>query len=284
MNANPAPIPDATPLLDIDEASVRRDGKMILDSLRLRVMPGQHTAIVGPNGAGKSTLVKLVARRIYPLARPDGRVPVSVFGRARWNVAELRSLLGIVSPALQREYTSELRLGVFEAVVSVFFAAHGYGLDDVITDAMRERARAALAQVGAGHLAGRAMTSLSTGEARRVLIARALVNKPRALLLDEPCAGLDMASRRRFLEHLRELARGGTTLLLVTHHIEEILPEVSQVLLLRHGRTFAQGTKDAVLTDSALSGAYGMPIRVHREGPWFHAGVAERIGEATASD
>lgn len=283
MNANPAPVPAATPLLDIDEASVRRDGKVILDRLRLRVMPGQHTAIVGPNGAGKSTLVKLVARRIYPLARADGGVPVSVFGRERWNVAELRSLLGIVSPALQREYTSELRLGVFEAVVSVFFAANGFGLDDVITDDMRERALAALAQVGAEHLVERAMTSLSTGEARRVLIARALVNAPRALLLDEPCAGLDMASRRRFLENLRELARRGTTLLLVTHHIEEILPEVQQVLLLKRGHTIAQGPKDAVLTDSALSGAYGMPIHVHKDGAWFHASVAQAAGAAPAS-
>jgi len=266
------PTPDM-PLLDIDEASVMRGEQLILDRLSLRVEPGQHTAILGPNGSGKSTLVKLVARQIYPLARDDGRGQVRVFGRERWNVAELRGLLGIVSPALQRDYTSEMPLEVFDAVVSGFFAARGLGLDHRVSDAMRERAREALAQLDAGHLAGRDMASLSTGEARRVLIARALVHRPRALLLDEPCAGLDLASRRRFLEGLRTLARGGTTLLLVTHHIEEILPEIGQVVLLRDGRVRQQGDKPATLNDTSLSDTFGMPIRVQRHGDWYSASI-----------
>lgn len=260
-----------TPLLDIDEASVLRGERLILDHLSLRVAAGQHTAILGPNGSGKSTLVKLIARQIYPLARDDGRGQVRVFGRERWNVAELRGLLGIVSPALQRDYTSEAPLEAFDAVVSGFFAARGLGLDHQVSEPMRERAREALAQLDAGHLAGREMASLSTGEARRVLIARALVHRPRALLLDEPCAGLDLASRRRFLESLRTLARHGTTLLLVTHHIEEILPEISQVLLLRDGRVLQQGAKPAMLTDIALSATFGMPIHVHRRDDWYAA-------------
>lgn len=258
-------------VLTLDEASVMRGERLILDRLSLRVAAGQHTAILGPNGSGKSTLVKLIARQLYPLAGPGGGSSVRVFGRDRWNVSELRQLLGIVSPALQLDYTSDEPLVAFEAVVSGFFAARGLGLDHAVSEGMRAQAHAALHQVGAAHLAGRQMASLSTGEARRVLIARALVHRPRALLLDEPCAGLDMASRRHFLEYLRQLARGGTTLLLVTHHVEEILPEIGQILLLREGRVQQQGDKADVLVDAALSAAFGIPVQVQRRGDYYVA-------------
>ncbi|MEW9622690.1 ABC transporter ATP-binding protein [Rhodanobacter geophilus] len=262
------------PLLEIDAATVLRGGLPVLDRFSLRVEEGRHTAILGANGSGKSTLVQLIARQLYPLAHDDRRGPVRVFGRERWNVAELHGLLGIVSPVLQHDYTSEMPLEVFDAVVSGFYAARGLGLDHQVSEGMRERAHAALAQLDASHLVGRDMAGLSTGEARRVLIARALVHRPRALLLDEPCAGLDLASRRRFLESLRALARGGTTLLLVTHHVEEIIPEIGHVLLLKHGRVLRQGGKTATLTDGALGEAFDMPMRVTRHGDWYHAAVA----------
>ena len=271
MNAAANAMP---PLLEIDDATVMRGGRPALDRFSLRLDTGRHTAVLGANGSGKSTLVQLVARQLYPLAPGDGRSPVRVFGRAHWNVAELRGLLGIVSPSLQRDYTSEMPLEVFDAVVSGFFSARGLGLDHQVGTDMRECALGALEQLDASHLVGRAMASLSTGEARRVLIARALVHRPRALLLDEPCAGLDLTSRRRFLESLRALARGGTTLLLVTHHVEEILPEIDQVLLLKDGRVLRQGDKATTLTDAALGAAFGMPVRLTRHGEWHHAAVA----------
>ncbi len=268
-----------TPLLEIDGATVLRDGRRIIDDLRLRVAPGQHTVISGPNGAGKSTLVKLVARQIYPLARDDGCGRVRVFGRERWNVADLRGLLGIVSPALQREYTTDTMLKAFDAVVSGFLSARGLGLDlaHQVNAGMRARAEAALAEIGASHLAQRDMASLSTGEARRVLIARALVHHPRALLLDEPCAGLDLASRRRFLGRLQDLARRGTTLLLVTHHIEEIPPEIQQAVLLRKGRAFAAGPKRTTLSGANLGTVFGMPIQVTEADGWYHASIVDGL-------
>jgi iron complex transport system ATP-binding protein len=258
-------------LLTIDQASVMQGDRLVLDRLSLCIADGQHTAILGPNGSGKSTLVKLIARQLYPLAKRDGNGRVCIFGRDRWNVAELRSLLGIVSPAVQLDYTSDTPVEVFDAVVSGFFAARGISFNHQVTDDMRGCAHDALAQVGATPLIGRDMASLSTGEARRVLIARALVHRPRALLLDGPCAGLDMASRRHFLEGLRELARSGTTLLLVTHHVEEILPEIGQVVLLRDGRVFRQGSKADTLTDATLSEAFAMPVRVSRHGDYYAA-------------
>jgi iron complex transport system ATP-binding protein len=261
----------ATPLLEIDEASVMRGERLILDRFSLRIGAGEHTAILGANGAGKSTLVRLITRELYPLARGDGRAAMRVFGRDRWQVSELRGLLGIVSPSLQQDCASDATLEVGEAVLSNFFASQRLGLDHRVTPAMRERAAEALAHAGASHLVGRNLASLSTGEARRVLIARALVHRPRALLLDEPCAGLDMASRRRFLESLRGLARHGTTLLLVTHHIEEILPEIGRVVLLRDGRLLRQGDKAEVLTSTALSETFGMPVSVQRHGDYYSA-------------
>ncbi len=273
MNAHHDELADA-PLLDIDDASVMRGDRLILDRFSLRIGAGQHTAILGANGAGKSTLVRLITRELYPLAREDGRASVHVFGRDRWHVSDLRGLLGIVSPSLQHDCTTDATLEVSEAVLSSFFAAQRLGLDHQVTRAMRERADEALHQAGATHLLGRAMASLSTGEARRVLIARALVHRPRALLLDEPCAGLDMASRRRFLENLRGLARHGTTLLLVTHHVEEILPEIQQVALLRDGCLHKQGAKHDVLTGALLSETFGMPVCVERHGDYYSAAIA----------
>jgi iron complex transport system ATP-binding protein len=261
------------PLLEIHEASVMRGERLILDQLSLCLTIGQHSAILGANGSGKSTLIRLIARQLYPLARNDGLPVVRVFGRDRWSVSELRSVIGIVSPALQLDYTTDTPLEVFDTVVSGFFAARGLGLDHEVTPLMHDRALEALALMEASSLIGREMASLSTGEARRVLIARALVHRPRALLLDEPCAGLDPASRRRFLESLRQLARHGTTLLLVTHHVEEILPEIDHVLLLREGRMLQEGSKATVLTDDSLTAAFGMPMRVEQHGEYYSASV-----------
>ncbi|MEO8779789.1 MAG: ATP-binding cassette domain-containing protein [Rhodanobacter sp.] len=261
-------------LLEVDQASVMQGDRLVLDRMSLRIAAHQHTAILGANGSGKSTLVKLIARQLYPLAPGDGSNTVRIFGRDRWSVSDLRSLLGIVSPSVQLDYTSDTPVEVFDAVVSGFFAARGVARNHHVTENMRKCAREALAHVDAIHLVGRPMASLSTGEARRVLIARALVHRPRALLLDEPCNGLDMASRRHFLESLRELARTGTTLLLVTHHVEEILPEIDHVVMLREGRILQQGSKADTLTDSALSAAFGAPARVTRHGDYYAAALA----------
>ena len=273
-DAHTDPAPSASPqVLRIDDASVARDGSLALDRLSLGVDAGQHTAILGANGSGKSTLVQLIARQLYPLAHGHAQRPaVRVFGQARWHVAELRKRLGIVSPALQEDYTGgDAPPEVLETVLSGFYAARGLWVDHHPSAAMHAQARAALADVGASALIGRSMATLSTGEARRVLIARALVHAPQALLLDEPCAGLDMAARRRFLERLRALARGGTTLLMVSHHAEEIVPETRQVVLLKSGRVLAAGAPAEVLTERLLGEAYGMPITVRASNGWYSA-------------
>lgn len=258
------------PLIELDRATVVRGDAAVLHALSLRIVAGQHTAILGPNGCGKSTFIKLINRELYPLAR-EGESPVKVMGRDRWNVNELRTQLGVVTGDLGRDLLEMPGLGVEDAVLTGFFASFMLPPDCEITPGMRDRAHQALAQVHATALTTRQVAELSTGEMRRVLIARALVHRPQALLLDEPTAGLDLVAQRDFLQLLRKLAREGITLVLVTHHLEEIIAEIDRVILLRAGSVLADGARADVLTSELLSQAYGGPLRVRQEGDAYSA-------------
>jgi iron complex transport system ATP-binding protein len=258
------------PLLRFDQANLVKNGHPILRDITLQIYEGRHTAILGPNGSGKSSLIKLITSHHYPLARADGRPTVELFGRDRWNVFDLRTLLGIVSSDMHTSFVGGGVLAL-DAVVSGFFASHGLARNHEVTADMVRSARESLELMEASHLAETRMDRMSTGEARRVLIARALAPDPRALLLDEPTAGLDLVARRRFLETLREVARRGKTILLVTHHVEEIIPEVEHVVLLKEGRVFAEGPKEQMLSEGVLSSLYGTSIDVRAGGCYYTA-------------
>lgn len=261
---------DTSPLLTIANARVMADADTcILDLPALVIDAHESTAILGPNGSGKSTLVKLITRQLYPLHGSE----VRIFGQDSWNVFDLRKLLGIVSSSMQLDFDAEPPLEVLDCVVSGFFASRGLWAHQQYTQQMVDVSRTALEEVGASRLIGRDMASLSTGEARRVLIARALAHRPRALLLDEPCAGLDPAARHHFLDMLRAIARGGTAMLFITHHIEEILPEISRVVMLKDGRVHRDGAKAELLTSEALTALFDLPIAVTQRGDWFHADI-----------
>ena len=264
----------SAPILELHEASVVKDDRPVLDRVSLTIPEGRHTAIVGPNGAGKSLLVSLLTHFERPLARPDGPPPVRVFGADDWNVFDLRSQIGIVSADLHNRFVagnSEGRITAMTAVVSAFLASHGILRYGAVSEEMRRRAREALSSVGAGHLARRTLAQMSSGEARRVMLARALVNSPRALVLDEPTTGLDLLARHEFMERVRRIARGGTTVILITHHIEEIIPEVSHVVLLRSGRVLREGPAAEVLTAAALGELFGVPVAIETAGGYHYA-------------
>ncbi len=271
----PVPTEPTLPLLALRGARVCRGGRVVLDDLTFELQEGEHTAILGPNGCGKSSLIRAIARQDYPVHRAGEPAPIQILGRDRWDVFELRAQLGIVSADLHQSFLTGSgggrRTGA-EVVLSGFFASQGSFSHQHVTPLMRERAEQALALVAAGHLADQRIEVLSTGEARRILIARALAPAPRALLLDEPTTGLDLVARQHFLELLRAIAQQGRTLLLVTHHIEEILPEIQRVILLKAGRVFLDGPKAEVLTTEHLSTLYGTPVTLQQRQGYFTAG------------
>jgi iron complex transport system ATP-binding protein len=272
------PIAEAAQLLKIDQATVLKNGKKVLDNLSFAVREGEHTAILGPNGAGKSSLIRLISRQDYPLAHTDGTPAVTIFGQESWNVFELRPLLGIVSADVQFFYLTRTLAGRtrgLEAVLSGFFASFGIFQHQKITPAMQAQALNALRLVEADHLAEKMVEQMSTGELRRIMIARSLAPNPRALMLDEPTTGLDLLARFRFLETLQKVARQGKTIILVTHHVEEIFPEIHRVILMRQGGILADGEKSAVLTAANLSTMFGTPIKVQCEQGYYHASCSD---------
>ena len=262
------------PVLELTNATVVKGGVTILHRLNLTIHDGEHTAIVGPNGAGKSTLVKLLTHHDYAWAADDGQpAPVAVYGRDLWDVLELRAQLGVISADMHQRFVAGNSAGNLRAedvVLSGLFATHGFLRPEQVNENTRRRAAETLARVDASHLAEKMMDEMSTGEARRVLIARALVTNPRALVLDEPTSGLDVVSRYRFLEQIEKVGRAGTTLIFVTHHVEEIVPAVERVILLKDGRVVFDGAKHEALTDAKLSDVFGAPVHVAmHEGRYF---------------
>ncbi len=253
-------------LLELKDVTALRAGKRALDRVSLRVRAGENVAIIGPNGSGKSTLIKLLTRELYPVAR-EGPFRLRLLGRSSWELMDLRRHLGIVSPDLQVDFAREMT--GLDAVVSGYFGSVGTWDHQDVRPRHIASARKALERAGAGPLAGRLMTELSSGEARRILIARALIHGPDALLLDEPTTSLDFRAHLEFRRTLRRVAKGGTSILLVTHMLEDLIPEIGRVILLRRGRVFADGPAEKVLSSASLSELFETPVRLDRaDGIW----------------
>jgi len=253
-------------LLELRNVSVVRGDNLALDCVSLRIAQGEHLCILGPNGCGKSTLIKTLTRECYPVAREDSAI--EILGRERWNIFELRSLLGIVSPDLLAACTTDAT--GLDVVLSGFFSSTRIFPNHHPQADHRARAEAALARLGISHLAKRAVAEMSSGEAKRTLIARALVHDPQTLLFDEPSNALDIGGQVELRNAMRELARAGLGILLVTHHVAEIIPEIERVVLLQSGKILADGPKQATLTDAKLSQLFRVPVRLFREGGYFY--------------
>jgi iron complex transport system ATP-binding protein len=255
------------PLLALQHVTVMRGERAALDDVSLRIEAGEHVCILGPNGCGKSTLIKTITRECYPLA--SEQASMSILGRERWNIFELRSLLGIVSPDLLASCTTEATCR--DVVLSGFFSSTRIFPHHAPSAELLEKTEAALARLGIAHLAGRPVAQMSSGEAKRTLIARALVHAPQTLLFDEPSNTLDIAAQQRLRETMRQLARSGLGILLVTHHVAEIIPEIERVVLLREGRILADGTKEEILTPERLTDLFGAPVQLVRRDGYFHS-------------
>jgi len=253
-------------LLALSHVTVMRGHRAALRDITMRIDGREHVCILGPNGCGKSTLIKTITRDCYPLAQ-DGS-SISILGRERWNVFDLRALLGIVSPDLLASCTSDATGR--DVVLSGFFSSTRIFPHHRPQAEWLERARAALSRLGIAHLADRPVAQMSSGEAQRTLIARALVHDPQTLLFDEPSNALDIAAQIELRETLRRLAHSALGILLVTHHVSEIIPEIERVVLLSDGRIVADGPKEELLTSARLSKLFGASIQVARHNGYFH--------------
>jgi len=248
--------------IEILDATVVLGGVEVLKDFSLILREGEHVCILGPNGSGKSTLARLVAGEVYPVYRE--RPPVRLFGLERWNLFELRNRLGVVSDGLQSAHsTSDSALDV---VLSGFYGSVGLPLRAEPTAGMRAKALEAAARMKADRLLDRRASTLSSGEMRRILVARALAHDPDMLLLDEPYSSLDIAAKAVFAASVRSLAESGHAIVLVTHDLSEIGPEFERVVLVKDGRVLADGPKRALLTSEAMSELYGARVLVERYG------------------
>lgn len=253
-------------LLELRNVRVVRGSKAVLDDFSLRIESGEHVAILGPNGCGKSTLIKTITRELYPVARPGSAM--TILGKECWNVFELRSLLGIVSNDLMSWCTGEA-VGR-DVVLSGFFSSNDVYPNHLVTEEQIERADATLDQLQVLHLADRSVIEMSSGEARRVLIARALVHQPKALLFDEPSNSLDLFAHRALRETMSQLARSGIGIVLVTHDLSDVIPEIERVVLMSKGRVLSDGRKEDILQSPRLSEVFGLKVEVARRDGYYH--------------
>ncbi len=254
-------------IIEINNAIVYRGPNRVFDGLTLEIPEGCNTAILGPNGAGKSTLLKLLSRELYPAHQKDSYI--RIYGRERWDVWELRSHLGIISNDLQQSYAAHA-VGT-DVILSGYYSSIGRWKHQHFTDQQRRRADDVTHTLGISNLKDRKFAAMSTGEQRRFLLGRALVNDPDTLVMDEPTSGLDLKACFQYLDIIRRLMADGKTVVLVTHHIHEIPPEISRVVLLSHGRVTADGEKSKILCDQRLSELFDTPIHLLYRNGYYQA-------------
>jgi iron complex transport system ATP-binding protein len=258
-------------ILNIRGLRVERSATVILNDVSWRVNHGEHWAILGANGSGKTSLLGALTAYLSPTA---GTIEVlgEHYGETDWR--ELRKRVGLVSSSVRQMMADDE--APLETVVSGKYAMIDYWGSPVTKD--RERAAQILKSIECTHLATRPWRVLSQGERQRVLIGRALMANPSLMILDEPCAGLDPVAREHFLQFLQKLGRrkSAPTLILVTHHVEEVMPVFSHVLLLKAGRILAQGRKTEVLTSELLSRAFGSRVRLKSENGRYSMSVGAK--------
>jgi iron complex transport system ATP-binding protein len=225
----------------------------------------QVCAFLGPNGAGKSTLLRIITKKIYP--NPTKDCVVEILGKSRWNVWELRKQLGVVSQDMQHQYRDDVN--VFDVVASGFFSTVGIPDHIEVDDQQKSRVEELLLELKIDSLRAKPYAAMSTGERRRYLLARALVHDPHTLIFDEPTAGLDIPGIFQYLETARRLMQSGKTLVVVTHHVHEIPPEISHLVLMKNGDVMKAGAKSDLLNDETMSQLFDVPLKVIETDGYF---------------
>lgn len=253
-------------LLRLHDAKVKMDGRVILDVDDFVINQGEHIIVLGPNGSGKSTLVKLLTKEIEPVWRETP--PVLFMGQPDPSEETLIETVGLVSTDVQERMM--VHRTVFDIVLGGFFGSVGVPFHIGASDEQVEQARKAIREIGIPSLSERDMLTLSTGQARRALIARALINGPALLIFDEPTSGLDPEGAWNMRQSLSALAKAGHTILVITHNVSDIMPEFERVVMLQDAHIVADGPKEEVLTTQKLRHLFGVPITLVETDGRYH--------------
>ena len=255
-------------LIDFQHITVDYGRGAVLHDISLQIADGEHTVILGANGSGKSTLMKLFSNDIYPSSKYPYKK--ELFGKERWSTWELKKHLGIITNDLHSIFASQaIQVNGLDLVLSGFHSALGVFSHMGITTSQHTKAVEAMTLLEVGHLTETSVGQMSTGELRRCVIARAMVHTPRVLLLDEPTSGLDIKAQREFVTLIQALS-GQVTIILITHHIEEIFPEITKAVLLKEGRIFRAGSKESTLNSKNLSQTFDTRLEIgQKEGRYY---------------
>lgn len=246
------------PLVVLRDAVVRREGREILHVDDFTLDQGENIALIGPNGAGKSTFIHLITREVFPLWREHP--PVVFKGRELATLEEIKKCLGVVSSTMQSQIA--VHLSALEVVYGGIYGSLGIPQRHVMNEEGKRKAREALAFFGVESLADRDVMTLSSGQARRVLIARALVHDPEVLVFDEPTTALDPEGMYYVRKAMRDLVAAGKSIVLVTHYPEDIIPEINRVVMIKDGKLFGDAPKEKALTSECVSELFGVPLRI----------------------
>lgn len=261
-------VPQATePFLYLSHVNVARGENVVLHDINLSVNAGEHIAILGPNGCGKSTLIKTITCECYPIVQPETKV--NIFGRERWDLTELKKRLGVVSAELPGKQT--LTTTGRDVVLTGFFSSSTLWPNLNVTDEMRARADEILTLIDAEPFRDKLVGHMSAGQQRRIMIGRALVASSQMLLLDEPSNALDLAAQQELRNLLRRLAQQGTGILLITHHVSDIIPEINRILMMKDGKIVADGPRTELLTEQRLSNLFHVDVRLTEKDGFHHA-------------
>lgn len=248
------------PIIFFDNVELRYFDTPVLKNISLQINQGEHCVILGANGSGKSSLIKLINCELYP-SHKNEPYKREVLSEERWVVSELRKHLGVVTNDLHTRFASDAGyLSGFETVISGFFGTIGLFNHLEVLPEYTLAANDAMERLGIKHLSEKRVDEMSTGELRKCIVARALVHPVKAILLDEPTVGLDIKAQQDFISMMRSLANNGTTVILVTHHIEEVFEEINKAVLIKDGIIYAQGTKNEVLNSKNLSYIFDVPL------------------------
>jgi iron complex transport system ATP-binding protein len=253
--------------LDFENVTVFHGGKKVLDSISVAIGMGENVAILGPNGAGKSTFIRTILREFYPVL-DNGPVTFRICGKETWDIFNLRSAFGVVSNDLQYTFTREITGR--EVILSGFFSSVGL-FNREITPEMESKTDEISTFLGIDHISNRPMTELSSGESRRFLIGRAMVHDPKVLILDEPTNSLDLHALHTFRQTIRRIAENGTAIILITHNLPDIIPEIGRVILMKDGKFVGDGKKDEMLADGPISELFDVPVSIHKEDGYYYA-------------